>query len=156
MTDEEYMEEAIQVALNTDGPKKFGAILVYGGEIISRACNIIASGDPTHHAEILAISKAAQIFRDITKFQECTLYITCEPCVMCSGAIFRARIPRVIYGMYRYRTPFNFFDSEKLHTNIEDLAGYKPKIVIESGVLADRCIKLLMPTLEEYERDTRR
>lgn len=80
------------------GEVPVGAIVVKQGEIIGRGFNQpIASHDPTAHAEIMAIRDAAKFLGNY-RLVDCELFVTLEPCVMCMGAIFHARIARVIYG----------------------------------------------------------
>lgn len=75
-----------------------GAVLVRGGELLAEAHNrTLSDADPTAHAEILAIRQAAGAQGDF-RLEECTLYVTLEPCAMCCGAIVLARVPRVVYG----------------------------------------------------------
>lgn len=75
-----------------------GAIIVRDGKVIASAHNQRETlHDPTAHAEMIAITQAAQALED-WRLEECTLYVTLEPCIMCSGAILQARIPTVIYG----------------------------------------------------------
>ena len=76
-----------------------GAVIEYQGRIIASAHNQSrTANDPTAHAEILAISQAANTLRD-WRLNECTLYVTKEPCPMCSGALVIARISKVYYGL---------------------------------------------------------
>ena len=100
----QFMQAAVEEAFrgmkaNEGGP--FGAVIVHDGEIIARAHNeVLSSGDPTAHAEIQAIRKAS---RKLGSFDlsACEIYSTCEPCPMCLGAVYWARIPRLYYGCSR-------------------------------------------------------
>jgi tRNA(adenine34) deaminase len=75
-----------------------GAVIVYQDRIIAEACNQRELlKDPTAHAEMIAITQAAEALES-WRLLDCTLYVTLEPCPMCAGAIVQARIPRVIYG----------------------------------------------------------
>jgi len=75
-----------------------GAVIVHGGRAIAAACNQREMlNDPTAHAEMLAITQAAESLGS-WRLVDCTLYVTLEPCPMCAGAIVQARIPRVVYG----------------------------------------------------------
>ncbi len=95
------MQEAIELAIENvqtgrGGP--FGALVVKDGEVVARGANLVtASNDPTAHAEVVAIRKAC---RSLGSFQldDCDLYTSCEPCPMCLGAIYWARLRRVFYG----------------------------------------------------------
>jgi tRNA(adenine34) deaminase len=75
-----------------------GAVIVHDGQIIAEAHNQReALNDPTAHAEMIAITQAAEALKS-WRLLDCTLYVTLEPCPMCAGAIIQARIPTVIYG----------------------------------------------------------
>ncbi|MBQ8972360.1 MAG: tRNA adenosine(34) deaminase TadA [Clostridia bacterium] len=100
MNDAEFMQEAIaeaQIALE-EGETPVGCVIARKGEIVARAHNRReALHDPTAHAEILAIRIAAKNVND-WRLNDCTLYVTLEPCPMCAGAISQARIGRLLYG----------------------------------------------------------
>ena len=99
-SDEKYMKVAINEALKAQyiGEVPIGAVIVKDNKIIARAHNLRETRqDPTAHAEYLAIQKAAKIVGS-WRLEDCTLYVTLEPCVMCAGAIVMSRIPRVVYG----------------------------------------------------------
>ncbi|NJD17846.1 MAG: nucleoside deaminase, partial [Gemmatimonadetes bacterium] len=80
------------------GEVPVGAVLVRDGRVVAESHNRTMSGaDPTAHAELLAIRSAAAVQGDF-RLEECTLYVTLEPCAMCCGAIVLGRVPRVVYG----------------------------------------------------------
>ena len=98
--DESMMREALQEARNARQQDELpvGCVITYEGRIIARAHNEREqSGDPTAHAEVLAIRRAAQHLNH-WRLNGCTLYVTLEPCPMCAGAISQARIDRLVYG----------------------------------------------------------
>ena len=98
--DAEFMKEALAEAEKALalGEIPVGAVAVYGGKIIARAHNEREVGlDPTAHAEILALRRAAQAVGS-RRLSEATLYVTLEPCAMCAGAIVAARLGRLVYG----------------------------------------------------------
>ena len=100
--DEAFVREALglaqEAALAGDVP--VGAVIVAGGQVIARAANrTLRDGDPTAHAEILAIREAAA-HRESWRLDGCTLYVTLEPCAMCAGAIVLARLDRVVMGAW--------------------------------------------------------
>lgn len=95
-----YMEEALKEAqaAYVEDEVPIGAVVVMGGVIIGRGHNRReAEGDPTLHAEIIAIRQAASHLKH-WRLTDCTLYVTIEPCPMCAGAILQARIPVLVYG----------------------------------------------------------
>ena len=101
--DKQFMREAIRLAnesvMNGGGP--FGAVIVKDGEIIAGSSNSVTiDNDPTAHAEVNTIRQACRKFHtfDLTG---CTIYTSCEPCPMCLGAIYWARISRIFYGNHR-------------------------------------------------------
>ena len=98
------MEEAARLARegveNGDGGP-FGAVVVRDGRILGAACNrVVATNDPTAHAEILAIREACRQ-RGAFHLEGCTIYTTCEPCPMCLAAIHWARLDRVYFAQTR-------------------------------------------------------
>ena len=101
---EPYMRAALteaQIAMDTSGDVPVGAVLVdTSGEIIARGRNEKELlGDPTAHAEIVAIREASSLLGD-WRLEDLTLVVTLEPCVMCAGAIQAARISRVVFGAW--------------------------------------------------------
>jgi len=104
MTDRDFMEQAIRLAqegmdAGTGGP--FGAVVVRQGQVIGQGQNrVLADGDPTAHAEIVAIREACAHLGHF-QLEDCTLYTSCEPCPMCLGAIYWARPARLVYACGR-------------------------------------------------------
>lgn len=100
MSDVDFMREAIleaNLAL-AEGELPIGCVIVRNGEIIARAHNEREqSGDPTAHAEALALRRAGTALRS-WRLVGCTLYVTLEPCPMCAGAISQSRVDRLVYG----------------------------------------------------------
>ena len=131
--DEKFMLVAIKEARLTRGPKKFGAAVVKDGKVIAKAHTTTQEKeDPTKHAEILAISKAAQKLKT-RRLSGCVLYASCEPCMMCVGAILWARINELVYAMNREDSFGSFADSSHWHMGIEELVP--EGFVIRRGVL---------------------
>ena len=100
MNDEIWMRAAIAEAEQAlaEGEMPVGCVIVRNGEIIARGHNLREqTGDPTAHAEIVAMRAAAQALGS-WKLTGCELYVTLEPCPMCAGAISQARLARVVYG----------------------------------------------------------
>ena len=98
--DEKYMKQAIKLAQKaaSNGDVPIGCVIVYEGKVIARGYNRRNMDKTTlAHAEILAIKKASKVLED-WRLEECTMYVTLEPCQMCAGAIVQARIPKVVIG----------------------------------------------------------
>jgi len=104
--DEKFMRVALALAQQARdaGEVPVGAVVVRDGIIIGRGFNApISRHDPSAHAEMIALRDAAQTMQNY-RLPSCDLYVTLEPCVMCVGAIFHARIARVIFGANDYKT----------------------------------------------------
>src|SRR6056297_3324141 len=95
-----FMEQALIEAEKAYNLKEvpIGAVIEYQDKIIGRGYNRRETdNDPTAHAEMIAIKKAAETLND-WRLEECSLYVTVEPCLMCAGAILKARIQKLVYG----------------------------------------------------------
>ncbi len=98
--DESFMRQALACARTAAarGEVPVGAVIVHAGRIVARGYNRpVAKCDPTAHAEIEALRKAARRLGNY-RLPDCTLYVTLEPCAMCAGAIAQARLARIVYG----------------------------------------------------------
>jgi len=137
--DERFMRLALALARRAGerGEVPVGAVVVSGGRVIARGGNRpIRNNDPTAHAEVVAIRKAARR-RGNYRLSDCDLYVTLEPCAMCLGAVVQARLRRVAYGASdpkagAVRSAMRFPFGKLNHR--PDLTG---------GVLADDCGRLL-------------
>ena len=153
MTDIEYMRIALQLALDAAaaGEVPVGAIVVKNGEIIGRGSNApISTNDPTAHAEIRAMRDAAQYLGNY-RLVDCELYVTLEPCAMCSGAIQHARIAKVIYGASDPKTGacgsvINLMAEPKLNHHTE----------VYGGVLTQDCGALLSSFFSARRKETKK
>jgi len=128
MSDEAFMRHALELAKRArdEGEVPIGALVVFQEEILGEGWNRpIAAKDPTAHAEIQAIRAASSSVRNY-RLTSATLYVTLEPCDMCVGAMFHARIARVVYGAT---------DPKK--------QILKNNVKIEGGVLAAECGQIL-------------
>lgn len=126
------MNEAEQAA--AEGEIPVGAIVVCKGQIISRAHNLTETlHDVTAHAEMQAITSAADYLGG-KYLQDCTLYVTLEPCIMCAGAIGWAQISRLVYGASDERRGFSTFAPKALH----------PKCEVVKGVFEEECKQMVV------------
>jgi guanine deaminase len=127
--DTEYIIMANDLALksiNSDGGP-FGAVIVKNGIVIAEGMNcVVKNADPTAHAEILAIRGAAAKIGS-HNLKGCTLYASCEPCPMCLGAIYWARIEKVVYSSTRLDAARSGFDDDFIYNEIA-LNTYERKV----------------------------
>ena len=138
--DDHFMREAMAEAFAARelGEVPIGAVIVRGGEIIARGHNLRETGeDPTAHAELLAIRRAAEATGH-WRLLDTTLYVTLEPCVMCMGAIILARIPRLVFACRDPRAGavgsiYDFSRDERFNHRVE----------VTEGLLAAECGELL-------------
>ncbi len=127
---------AIDAYRNNEVP--VGAVIAHQGEVIASAHNQVElTGDPTAHAEILAITQATQKLED-WRLNECTLFVTKEPCPMCSGASVMARIGRVVYAVPDPK--MGFMGGALDITKVQSLNHH---IELSAGVLEEDCRALL-------------
>jgi guanine deaminase len=115
-----FLEKAVKLAAEgiEKGGGPFGALIVKDGEIIAEAVNqVVQSGDPTAHAEILAIRKAAGIVRN-HNLDECVLYASCEPCPMCLGAIYWSGIRTIYFASDRKDASAAGFNDEFIYNEL--------------------------------------
>jgi guanine deaminase len=121
MTEQAFMQRAAALALekmraNTGGP--FGAVIVRKGAIIAEGWNeVTSSNDPTAHAEIVAIRRACALLGVFT-LPDCDIYTSCEPCPMCLGAIYWARLRRIYYANTRFEASQIGFDDEFIYNEV--------------------------------------
>ena len=151
-TDAHWMRQALaqaQAAAQA-GEVPVGAVVVRGGEVIATGRNAPVQGqDPTAHAEIMALRAAAQRLGNY-RLEGCTLYVTLEPCAMCSGAMLHARVPRVVFGAADPKTGaagsvVDLFSSPQLNHQTQ----------VQGGVLADECAALLAAFFRERRSQQR-
>ncbi len=139
-TDEKYMSEALRLArkayANDDVP--IGCVIVYEDRIIARGYNRRNKDRTTlAHAEIMAIKKASKVIGD-WRLEDCTMYVTLEPCQMCAGAIIQARIPKVVIGCMNPKA-----GCAGSVLNLLQMDGFNHKAEVERGVLEEECSELL-------------
>ena len=133
--DNRYMKMALDEATRAyeQGEVPVGAVVVCKGRVIARAHNLTETlTDVTAHAEIQAITAAANYLGG-KYLNECTLYVTVEPCIMCAGALGWAQTKRIVFGAADDKRGFQRFAPQALH----------PKTEVVSGVMADECAALM-------------
>ena len=140
MDDAKWMRAALDEARRAldEGELPVGCVIVRDGRIVAAAHNLREqSGDPTDHAEIAAIRRAARETGD-WRLNGCTLYVTLEPCPMCAGAISQARLGRLVYGAADEK----YGCAGSVYRIPEDPA-FNHFCKSDGGVLADECAALL-------------
>ena len=133
--DVQYMKQALLEAEKASkrGEIPVGAIVVCQGRIIARSHNLTETlTDVTAHAEMQAITAAANYLGG-KYLTNCTLYVTVEPCVMCSGAIAWSQLGRLVFGAADEKRGYQRYAPQALH----------PKTVVEQGILAEECGQLM-------------
>ena len=138
--DEKYMRQAIRLAKKAgdNGDVPIGCIIVYQGKVIGRGYNRRNKDkSPLAHAEIMAIKKASKIIGD-WRLEECRMYVTLEPCQMCSGAIVQARIPEIVIGCMNPKA-----GCAGSIINILDMPAFNHQVSITRGVCQQECSEML-------------
>jgi tRNA(adenine34) deaminase len=146
--DVQYIRNALDLAREAGKRNEvpIGALVVREGSILAGATNrTVRDQDPTAHAEVLAIREASSKL-DTWRLDDCTLYVTLEPCAMCAGAIVLSRMKRVVFGAWD--------DKAGMAGSVGDLLrhprlNHRPEV--KAGVLADECAALL----QEFFRSQR-
>ncbi len=144
-----FMERALKQAevAFKKGEVPVGAVVVKDGKVISRGYNLReTTNDPTAHAELLAMKRASKKL-DSWRLSGCTLYVTLEPCPMCSGVIVNSRIDRVVFGAYDQKagcctTLYHLCNDERFNHRAEILGG----------VMEDACAKILSDFFKEKRK----
>lgn len=140
MEDSTWMKTALEEAkvAASQGEVPVGAVVVYDRRIIAVASNRREEdADPTAHAEILVLRKAAKSLGD-WRLEGCTLYVTLEPCAMCAGALVNARVERLVYGASDPKAGF----CESLGDLVRD-QRLNHQLEVRAGVLKKECSELL-------------
>lgn len=140
MTDEQLMRAAIREAKKAKalGETPIGCVIAREGKIIARGYNRRMTDKQTlAHAELFAIRKACKKAGD-WRLEDCTLYVTLEPCPMCAGAIVQARIPRVLYGASNPKA-----GCAGSVLNLLDEARFNHQASVEAGLLGEDCAALM-------------
>lgn len=127
----EALKEAEKALVKDEVP--IGAVVVWNNKIISRGHNLTETlNDPTAHAEMQALTAASNSFGG-KYLDQCTMYVTVEPCPMCAGAMYWAHLGSLVFGATDPKRGFRLISNNILH----------PKTVITSGILEKECSKLI-------------
>ena len=146
---ETYMKEALKQAKKAYllGEVPIGCVIVYQGKIIGRGYNRRNTDKNTlSHAEITAINKASKRIGD-WRLEECTLYVTLEPCQMCAGAIVQARIPEVVMGCMNPKA-----GCAGSVLNILEMPQFNHQVSVTRGILEQECSDMLKTFFAELRK----
>ena len=147
--DEKYMKEAMKQAKKAAAIEEvpIGCVIVYGDKIIARGYNKRNLKKNTlAHAEIIAMNKASKVIGD-WRLEDCTMYVTLEPCPMCAGAIVQARIPRVVVGSMNPKA-----GCAGSVLNVLQTEGFNHHVELETGVLGEECSEMLSSFFRELRK----
>jgi tRNA(adenine34) deaminase len=150
--DERYIAKAIDQAYiaEENGDVPIGCVIVYENRVIAKAYNQREQlNDPTAHAEIIALTQAAE-FVGSWRLGGCTVYVTLEPCPMCAGALVLARIDRLVYGCDDPKAG----GCKSLYNIVQD-ARLNHMVEVSSGVLADKCSGQLREFFQRRRQENR-
>lgn len=140
ISSEDMVRAALKAAAGSGADVPIGAVVFSpSGEVLASACNAReALGDPTAHAEILALRAAAARFGDGWRLDGCTLAVTLEPCTMCAGALVLARVSRLVFGAWEPKTGAvcSLWDVVR-----DRRLNHRPEV--QGGVLEEECAELL-------------
>ena len=138
--------EAIEAWKRNEVP--IGAVIAHEGQVVGKGHNLVeSSNDPTAHAEMIAITQAANAIED-WRLNQATLYVTKEPCPMCSGATIMSRLGRVVFAI-----PDPKMGGLGGAFNVNEYPGMNHTTVIETGVLQEDCLELIQ-TFFRLKRDS--
>ena len=147
--DEKYMKEAIKQAKKAYalGEVPIGCVIVYEDRIIGRGYNRRTSDKNTlAHAEIIAIRKACRKMGD-WRLEDCTMYVTLEPCQMCSGAIVQSRMKKVVVGCMNPKA-----GCAGSILNLLQMEEFNRQVELETGVLEEECSTLMKQFFKELRQ----
>lgn len=144
---EKYMDLALeqaQIAYNNN-EVPIGCIIVYNNEVIGKGCNLrVTKGNVLAHAEILAINEACNFMGD-WRLEDCTLFVTVEPCPMCAGAILQARVKEVVFGTRNPKagcvgSVYNLLQDGRFNHQVE----------VTEGVRQEECAKIMKDFFKRF------
>ena len=145
-TDEKYMKQAIKQAQKAYaiGEVPIGCVIVYQDKVIGRGYNRRTIDNNTlAHAELIAIKKASKKLND-WRLEDCTLYVTLEPCQMCAGAIVQSRMTRVVVGCMNPKA-----GCAGSILNLLDMAEFNHQVELTTGVMGEECSQMMKTFFKE-------
>ena len=148
-----WMQHALELArrAESEGEVPVGAVVIYDDQIIGEGWNRpITDNDPTAHAEIMALRSAAKKINNY-RLLDTTLYVTLEPCIMCTGAIIHSRVKRVVYGALDPKagaseSAFTILGTDCLNHKVE----------VNNGILAENCSHILTNFFRQKREEKKR
>lgn len=144
--DEKYMKQAVKLAKKAWKIEEvpIGCVIVHDGKVIGRGYNRRTTDkNPLAHAELIAIKKASKKMGD-WRLEDCTLYVTLEPCQMCSGAIVQARMKRVVVGCMNPKA-----GCAGSILNLLQVDRFNHQVELETGVLEEECSEMMKAFFKE-------
>lgn len=150
--DEKYMKEAVRQAKKAYalGEVPIGCVIVYDGKIIGRGYNRRTIDKNTlAHAEMIAIKKASKVMGD-WRLEDCIMYVTLEPCQMCSGAIVQSRMKKVVIGCMNPKA-----GCAGSILNLLQMEAFNHQVEMEIGVLGEECSNLMTSFFKELREKKR-
>ena len=144
--DEKYMKQAIKLAKKAWKIEEvpIGCVIVHEGKVIGRGYNRRTTDkNPLAHAELIAIKKASKKIGD-WRLEDCTLYVTLEPCQMCSGAIVQARVKKVVVGCMNPKA-----GCAGSILNLLQVDRFNHQVELETGILEEECSEMMKSFFKE-------
>lgn len=148
-----WMQHALELArrAESEGEVPVGAVVVLDEQVVGEGWNRpIIDNDPTAHAEIMALRIAAKKINNY-RLLNSTLYVTLEPCIMCTGAIIHSRVKRVVYGAFDPKA-----GAEQSAFNILGTDCLNHKVDVVHGVLATECAQVLTDFFKKRRKENKR
>lgn len=147
--DEKFMKQALELAQKAADANEVpvGCVIAHNGDIIGQGYNLRnTKGNTLYHAEISAIDQACEHLRD-WRLDNCTIYVTLEPCPMCAGAILQARLPRLVFGATNPKA-----GAVGSVINLLEAQGFNHKVNVTKGVLEDQCIQMMKDFFAQFRK----
>ncbi|MCL2397129.1 MAG: tRNA adenosine(34) deaminase TadA [Defluviitaleaceae bacterium] len=148
--DEHFVQQALALASQAFAANEvpIGCVIAHNGEIIGAGFNLRNTKKNTlYHAEIIAIDRASEVLGD-WRLEDCTLYVTVEPCPMCAGAILQARIPRLVYGAANPKA-----GAVGSVVNLLNNPAFNHQVQVVSGIMEAECAGLMTEFFKKFRKN---